>query len=1138
MTNSAAAGPRAGLTNRGGVGVISRSCHHVTFEVPDPAAAEAPAVRESRQRLPGLTDRRIEPGDRLRLHLFPEDGDGGNYDSTFVAPDLLFRDGTRLSDHRVHDQYGTRLTALAQGASKMLFVNQWNHIECDLSACVGQEVEAFELVYSFVRDGDALAAEARFSPPRDTAGSGQASPISLWVDGPFMEQAERLPEDDAWADWVDTRRGTHSSGDFSRGNNAPLTAWPNGFCMWTPMTNARSERWPYEYHAGEDGQARPRLQGVGISHQPSPWMGDRDQLCFMPGLDAEPTGDPRERALPFDHAEELARPHLYSVTLGDALRLELAPTDHGGLLRVTPETDSESGEDERADARLHLVMDSIDDNFGLTWDGETMTGWVDNGANNGRVRMFVVAVPDAPALAWDRPRGGGTSSRALTFRRGDLPDGRLTVRIATSFIGVEQAKRNLELELPISETAENSTALWGSTLEAARTVWTERLGVIEVERATPHQRRTLYGCLYRMNLYPNSSHENAGTAEKPRWIHASSVLPMEESTATETGAQVCDGITYVNNGFWDTYRTVWPALSLLYPQHAAELIEGFIQQYREGGWVARWSSPGYADLMAGTSSDAAFADAQVRGVPLVDPLGTYEAGLKNATVVPPHAAVGRKGMDTSVFTGYTDVSIDESVSWALEGYLNDHALAEQASTLADLAEGGALPGADPARLREDAAYLRARSGNYVHLFDPRIEFFQGRTLEGPFAVAPEDFDPCMWGGDFTETNGWNFAFHAAHDPAGLSSLYGGSEGLKAKLDAFFTLPESANNYGTYGREIHEMLEARAVRMGQYGFSNQPAHHIAHMYAYAGDRHATEAIVHEVIRRLFVGEQIGQGYPGDEDNGEMSAWYVLNALGLYPLRVGSPEWALGSPLYQHARVRPLGAEGFDVCARDWTPESVYVDSVTRVTSGERRTIETSSIAHSDLAGASLEFTMADARLAGGSHHGSAPAPAPAPAPSATAPGDAPQPLVDFVDFADSVRIAGSSGHREAEGRVLDALVDDTSATVESLDLSGGPTPGISLEVNLRDAVSARFVTLTSGVRERRDPSAVKVSGRTAEGSWVILRPRSEVTFAWRRQTMPFLLEAHTPVSAVRLHLEGTFEGIDLAEVEVLATSASA
>src|SRR5699024_10964251 len=172
MTNSATHGPRAGLTNRAGVGLVSESCRHLTFEAPGPDATGAPAAQESRQRLPDLAGHRIEPGDRLTVHLFPEEGEQGTYDSTSVAPDLLFRDGTRLSDHPVHDQYGTRLTALAQGASKMLFVDQWNHIECDLSACIGQEIESFEIVCSWVRDGDALAEEARFDPPRDTAGPG------------------------------------------------------------------------------------------------------------------------------------------------------------------------------------------------------------------------------------------------------------------------------------------------------------------------------------------------------------------------------------------------------------------------------------------------------------------------------------------------------------------------------------------------------------------------------------------------------------------------------------------------------------------------------------------------------------------------------------------------------------------------------------------------------------------------------------------------------------------------------------------------------------------------------------------------------------------------------------------------------
>lgn len=1122
MSTVTPSGPPAGPTNREGFGFVSQEAQRVELGVDSGGFP-----------LNALAGVRVDEGHVLRCYVYPEQDENTAYAATFVAVDLVFDDESRLTEFAPHDQYGTSLTALAQGASKMLLVDQWNHVECDLSAVAGKVIARAELVYASPWGDVDVEGAARFSLPIDTLAAQPSESAIVWVDGPAIESTPEMPSRKDYAGWVDTRRGTHSTGDFARGNNLPITAWPNGFCFWAPVTNARTQRWPYEYHRLNGDDNRPRLQGVGISHQPSPWMGDRNQLFFMPCRGPQPLGDPKARALGFDHSDETARPDLYSVALDQGLQAEVAPTDHGGLLRIQcAPTPAEPHGD-----LLHLVIDSLDDQCGFEFDGTTVTGWVDNGEDDGRVRMFVVVEPSVAPRDWGPVHKGLDSARVLTFDPSALPDGTLMLRVATSFISVDQAKHNLQLEL--GSESSGSAELCERTLEAARAVWNERLGVIEVEGASPHRMRTLYGCLYRMNLYPNSSHENVGTVEAPTWKHASSVLEGSESTATHTGAQVIDGITYVNNGFWDTYRTMWPALSLLYP----ELAEGFIQQYREGGWVARWSSPGYADLMTGTSSDVAFADAYLRGVALHDPIGTYEAGLKNATVVPPHSAVGRKGMETSVFTGYTDTSVDESVSWALEGYINDHGLAQQARALADRIDRGEI-GADQlrssaagpqgagkagacsaseraARLREDAAYLEARAANYRLLFDSRIGFFQGRNSDGTFAQEPEEFDPCVWGGDFTETDGWNFAFHAAHDPVGLAHLYGEPDGLKAKLDEFFSTPETATKYGTYGFTIHEMLEAQAVRMGQYGFSNQPAHHIAHMYNYAGDPHTTQEIVHEVLRRLFVGEQIGQGYPGDEDNGEMSAWYVLNALGIYPLRVGSPEWALASPLYSRATVRPLGGEGFDVVAHDWTPDSVYATSAAIIRGTSKTELEAASVDHADLIGSTLEFTMSSERPGEVEHFGALTPPA------LSSPTDDQAPLFDFA-------VSASCNHTGAD---LHVLVDDTSATAGQCD------PASPVEIQLGAPIRPRFVTLTNGDEAaERDPIAVTVEGAGADGTWVTLRPRTKIRFQWRRQTLPFVVEASGSVERIRFTFEGTERPDDpsgtttkvtVAQLEVLA-----
>src|SRR5699024_300817 len=416
---------------------------------------------------------------------------------------------------------------------------------------------------------------------------------------------------------------------------------------------------------------------------------------------------------------------------------------------------------------------------------------------------YVVAEVEPAPVSVQRAREGSSGS-VLSFAPGTR---RVTVRLATSYLGLAQGRRTLAQEL--------AGRSFDQIREAAHAAWAERLQVIEAPDATPAQRRTLYGNLYRLNLYPSSHWENAGTAERPEPVHASPVLPTKgEATDSRSDAQVLPGMLYVNHGFWDTYRTAWPAYALLYPQLAAQLADGFVQHYREGDWIARRSAPGYADCMTGTSSDIAFADLQVKVVALPDPRSAYDSGLRNATVAPTAAEVGRRGNDRAVFTGYVDTDTAESVSWTLEAHLNDFGLAAQARLLAARAqEDGDEQAA--AQLREESNYLRARSLNYPLLFDPAIEFFQGRRPDGGFAQSPEEYDPEVWGGDYTETDGWNFAFHAPHDGEGLATLYGGRDMLRGRLEQFFATPERVEKPGSYGGVIHEMVEARAVRMGQF-----------------------------------------------------------------------------------------------------------------------------------------------------------------------------------------------------------------------------------------------------------------------------------------------------------------------------------
>lgn len=816
-----------------------------------------------------LYDTHIKVGrdTRLSYDIFPElTGGDLTYPSTYASVDLHFTDGSYLSGLRrpAQDQNGVALTPQGQGKAKILYASQWNAVSADLGkVAAGRTIDRILLGYD---------------NPAGTAAQGAATQFKGWIDDITIGDAPARDTAASYVDHVDTRRGTNSSGSFSRGNNLPLTAVPNGFNFFTPVTDAGSDSWEYAYAAQNNADNLPTLQALGISHEPSPWMGDRDLFQVMPsGGTGTPDLNRTARALPFEHADETARPDYYGVTFTNGIKAEMAPTDHAAEFRFTFTGDSGD-----------LLFDNIDNNGGLTFDAAagTLDGWSEHrsGLSTGASRMFVHAEFDrAPATA-AKTTGQGRDN-VTGYARFDTSGSKVvTMRIATSFISAAQAKKNLDLEIPAGTS-------FATVQHRAAQQWNSRLGKVEVQGASDDQLTTLYSNLYRMNLYPNSASENTGTAQHPVYRYASSFSKQGPSSPTETGAQVVDGKVYVNNGFWDSYRTEWPAYSLLESRTAGELANGFVQQYKDGGWTARWSSPGYADLMTGTSSDVAFADAFAKGVTDFDVKAAYDAAVKNATVFPTASGVGRKGLDTSVFNGYTNTSVDGSVSWSLDGYINDYGIGTMA---AKLAKDPKTAKADRQRYQEESAYFLGRAQNYTTIFNQNVGFFEGRNADGSWRVPDAQYDPQNWGNEYTETNAWNYAFTVPQDPAGLAAIYGGKQNLEKKLDTFFATQETADgDAGGYGGTIHEMLEARDVRMGELGLSNQPSFGIPYMYDYAGDPAKTQAAVREIQRRLFTGSSIGQGYPGDEDNGATSTWQIFSALGFYPLQVGSENYVIGS-----------------------------------------------------------------------------------------------------------------------------------------------------------------------------------------------------------------------------------------------------
>ncbi|MEU1406046.1 GH92 family glycosyl hydrolase [Streptomyces sp. NPDC005728] len=981
---------------------------------------------------------------QLSYRIFPSMADGDrDYDATDVSVDLAFTDGTYLSDLGALDQHGFPLSPRGQGASKALYVNQWNSVASRIgSVAAGRTVDRILVAY------DSPNGPAKFRG---------------WIDDVDIRQVAPQKPKAHLSDYALTTRGTNSSGSFSRGNNFPATALPHGFNFWTPVTNASSLSWLYEYARANNDDNLPTIQAFSASHEPSPWMGDRQTFQLMPSaVTGTPDTGREARELAFRHENETARPYYYGVRFDNGLQAEITPTDHAAALRFTYPGDDAS-----------VVFDNVTEQAGLTLDKEhgVVTGYSDvkSGLSTGATRLFVYGV-------FDKPVTDGSSSGVKGYLRFDAgADRTVTLRLATSLISIDQAKDNLRQEIPDGTSFDTVKA-------RAQRTWDKLLGKVEVEGATPDQLTTLYSSMYRLYLYPNSGSEKVGGKDR----YASPFSPMPgPDTPTHTGAKIVDGKVYVNNGFWDTYRTTWPAYSFLTPSQAGEMVDGFVQQYKDGGWTSRWSSPGYADLMTGTSSDVAFADAYVKGVSF-DARAAYDAAVKNATVVPPSSGVGRKGMASSPFLGYTSTGTHEGLSWAMEGYVNDYGIAKMGEAL--------YKKTGEKRYKEESQYFLNRAQDYVRLFDPAAGFFQGRDAEGNWRVDSAKYDPRVWGYDYTETNGWGYAFTAPQDSRGLANLYGGRSGLAEKLDEYFATPETASPdfVGSYGGVIHEMTEARDVRMGMYGHSNQVAHHVIYMYDAAGEPWKAQATVREALSRLYAGSEIGQGYHGDEDNGEQSAWYLFSSLGFYPLVMGSGEYAIGSPLFKKATVHLENGRDLVIKAPRNSAKNVYVQGV----KVNGRPWTSTSLPHSLLAkGGVLDFFMGSRPSTWGTGKQAAPV-------SITQDDKVPTPRADVL---------------KGDGALFDNT-SQTSATVTSVDLPVG--------------AAARVVqyTLTSSADHTKAPTGWTLQGSADGTTWTTLDHRTAESFTWDRQTRAFTVTAPGSYTRYRLVLDGESA---LSEVELLA-----
>ncbi|HET7578080.1 MAG TPA: GH92 family glycosyl hydrolase [Bacillales bacterium] len=1031
---------------------------------------------------------KVTPETQLSYYIHPEfmDKDQIDYSSTYVSIDLAFADGSYLSDLGAKDQYGVKINPQAMGDSDTLYPNQWNYILSNIGkVAAGKTIKRILVAYD---------------DPSPAQFKGSIDDIKIV--GHPKEQTYSSP-----AEYVNILRGTNSNGTFSRGNNIPAVAVPHGFNFWTPATDAGSLSWLYSYQQGNNDNNLPEIEAFSLSHEPSPWMGDRQTFQVMPSASTadKPPLNRDQRALAFKHSNEIAKPYYYSVTFQNGIRTEMAPTNHAAIFKFTFTGDTSS-----------LIFDNVNNNGGLTLhpDNQTITGYTDtkSGLSAGAKRMFIYATFDKPVADSGRLTDENRDNDAGYFRfdTSGTDNKTVTMKIATSLISVAQAKKNLQQEIQPDDT-------FVSVKNKAKQLWNEKLSKIEVEGATHQDLVTLYSNMYRLYLYPNAAYENTGTVEDPVYKYASQFSNrLSKPTATETGAKIVKGKPYVNNGFWDTYRTAWPAYVLLSPKEAGQMIDGFVQQYKDGGWIARWSSPGYADLMVGTSADAAFADAYLKGIKKFDTKSFFNAALKDASVVSPDPATGRKGLATSIFDGYTSTSTGEGMSWAMAGYINDFAIANMAKALAEKTDKN-----NPKynQYMADYKYYLNRAQNYVKMFDPKVDFFMGKTPSGDWRATPENFDPRDWGGDYTETNAWGMAFTVPQDGQGLANLYGGRKGLAEKLDEYFKTQETALHPGAYGGTIHEMREARAMRMGMFEFNNQPSHHIPYMYDYAGEPWKTQAIVRKVLSQRYLGSKIGQGYPGDEDNGEMSAWYILSAMGIYPLQQGTSDYVIGAPYFKKMTVHLENGNDIVINAPNVSDKNKYIQSVKL----NGKPYNKLTISHEVLAkGATLDFVMGPKPSKWGTSKNALP--------KSITDSDTngssllPDPMGDLTDN-------GKGMNYDSDGAVSNRLFDNTSETALTLD---GSHPWIQYHFTDGPKKALMYTITTSKKDATQDPKSWVLIGSEDGQKWTVLDKKTNVKFKWRQYTRAFQIENPGKYAYYRLKItdNGGADSTSLAELELL------
>ncbi len=687
--------------------------------------------------------------------------------------------------------------------------------------------------------------------------------------------------------YVNPLIGTQSSFELSAGNTYPATAMPWGMNFWTPRTGKMGDGWQYTYTAN-------KIYGFEQTHQPSPWINDYGEFTIMP-MSGIPLLDEAERASWFSHKGEVSMPHYYKVYLADYdITTELTPTERAAMFRFTfPQGESFVAIDAHKNGSHIEIIPQENKIIGYST--------LNSGGVPENFRNYFVVVFDKPfeytatfshdgSTAPIRLNGEIMQQTAdhtgaiIGFRtkQGEV----VHARVASSFINPEQAEVNLR------ELGNNS---FDTIVAAGRAKWNDVLGRIEVEGENIDHKRMFYSCLYRSLLFPRKFYE---VTENGKTVHYSPY-----------NGEVLPGYMYTDTGFWDTFRSLFPLLNLVYPSINTEIQAGLLNTYRESGFFPEWASPGHRGCMVGNNSASVLADAFVKGIGFEDTALLYE-GLQNGTRNVHHevSSTGRLGYEYYNRLGYIpcDVGIYENAARTLEYAYNDWCILQVAKALG--------------RPQGEIAELERRAINYRNLFNKDYNLMCGRKSDGNFE---ENFSPLKWGGNFTEGNSWHYTWSVFHDVQGLIDLMGGKREFVQMLDSVFTTPPHYDD-SYYGFPIHEIREMTVMNMGNYAHGNQPAQHMIYLYNYAGEPWKAQSRVREVMERMYT--PTADGYCGDEDNGQTSAWYVFSALGFYPVCPASNEYVLGSPLFERATVHLENGKRIVIDAGDNSTEKVYISKL--------------------------------------------------------------------------------------------------------------------------------------------------------------------------------------------------------------------